>query len=117
MNTVPTTPNLKVIQSTLESGAGPYSNPKDIYNPGHKLYTNYVFGENDRPDISGIVNNINLLKDGSELKLMQPKNFIQTFNPYLSEDYKIEEEYSALSVNLKFNNHNIITTTNIFKNL
>lgn len=106
----------KVVQSTLESGSGPYSNPLDIYSPGHKKYTDYIYGEKTQADISGIITNINLLKNGSELKIMHPKDCVREFDPFLKEDFILSSEYSGLSVNLNFNSHNVVTTTNEFRN-
>lgn len=103
-------------QTTLVSGSGPYHNPLDIYNPGHKIYTPYKYGEKNRPDISGIIQNINTLKPGSELKLLQPDDMVRVFNPALTEDFVIPNDMSGLTVNLRFGSYNIITETNEFKN-
>ena len=103
-------------QTTLVSGSGPYHNPLDIYNPGHKIYTPYKYGEKNRPDISGIIQNINTLKAGSVLKVLQPEDAIRIFDPILNADYEVPEDMSGLSVNLRFGSNNVITTTNQFKN-
>ena len=106
----------KVVQETLESGSGPYNNPLDIYSPGHKKYTKYVYGEKIIPDISGIITNIDLLREGNVLKVLQPEDAVRIFDPILTSDISIEPEFSGLSVNLRFSKYNVITTTNIFKN-
>ena len=103
-------------QTTLISGTGPYSNPNDIYNPGHKTYYSNPYGDNLLPGISGIVQNINTLKVGSELKLLQPEDAIRVFDPLLIADYIVPEDMSGLSVNLQFGSSNVITGTNQFKN-
>lgn len=104
------------LQQNLVSGSGPYHNPNDIYSPGHKMYTDYIYGEKSAPDISGIVTNINLLKEGSVLKVMHPEDTIRIFDPVLLADYVLPEDCSGMSVNLRFSSYNIITTTNEFKN-
>lgn len=106
----------KVVQETLLSGSGPYDNPLDIYSPGHRKFTNYAFGEQDVPDISGIIQNIDILKAGNELKIVTAKDFIRTFDPILTSDVTLEPQYSGLTVNLKFGKYNVITTDNQFKN-
>ena len=105
-----------IVQTTLVSGSGPYHNPLDIYSPGHKIYSTNIYGEKKQPDISGIVQNIDTLKVGSELKLLQPEDAIRVFDPILLEDYVIPEDMSGLSVNLRFGSSNVITGTNKFKN-
>lgn len=105
-----------VVQTTLISGSGPYHNPLEIYSPGHKIYSTNIYGEKKQPDISGIVQNIDILKAGSELKLLQPEDAIRVFDPILLEDYVIPEDMSGLSVNLRFGSSNVITGTNKFKN-
>ena len=91
MSTTPSTPSTvvttvginKIVQQSLESGSGPYANPLDIYSPGHKKYTDYIYGEKTQPDISGIVTNINLLKEGSVLKVLHPQDTIRVYDPIL----------------------------------
>ena len=114
MSTIPTDPTL--YQSTLISGSGPYNNPLDIYSPGHKIYSKHIYGEKTQPDISGIVQNIELLKSGNDLKILQPEDSIRIFDPILLEDYIIPDDMSGLSVNLRFGSSNVITGTNQFKN-
>lgn len=104
-------------QSNGMSGTGPYNNPLDIYLPGHRTYLDIPFGENSKADISGIIKNINLLKEGSELKILQPEDAIRIFDPVLQEDYVLEAIYNGLSVDLRFGGYNIITNENTFKNL
>ena len=122
--TIPTIPTIPVINTGIEkdlnsnlvSGNNIYHNPLEIYNPGHKKYLDYVYGEKTIPDISGIVTNINTLSSNGDLKILQPDDTIRLFNPELTEDFTLQSEHSGLSVNLKFGNFNVVTTSNTFKN-
>ena len=109
--------SINAYETNIISGTGPFSNPNDIYLPGHRTYLDIPFGENNQPDISGIVKNINLLKYGSDLKISKAEDAIREFKPNLVEDYILPNEYNGISVNLKFNGFNVETDTNTFKNL
>ena len=104
------------VQTSGISGTGPYNNPLDIYSPGHKIYSDKILGDNSSPDISGIIQNINTLKAGSVLKVLQPEDAIRIFDPILNADYEVPEDMFGLFVNLRFGSNNVITTTNQFKN-
>lgn len=96
-------------QTNILTGTGPYANPNDIYLPGHRTYLDIPFGENTRPDISGIIKNIDVLKEGSTLKILQPEDAIRVFDPFLTENYILDKEYNGISVNLNFGGYNVIT--------
>lgn len=109
---------INAFQTNGVAGIGPYNNPLDIYLPGHRTYLDIPFGENSKAGISGIVKNINLLKEGYDLKVLPPEETIRIFDPILTEDFIIDNNNNGLSVNLKFGSYNVITAKeNIFKNL
>lgn len=105
--------------SNLISGLGPYYDPNSIYSAGHRTYLvdskNHV---TDQKDISGIVENIEILrKDSPFSEFKVPRKFVKEFKGTLQETITIDPEFNGLSVALKFNDKNIITTSNTFKNL
>lgn len=101
-------------QAATISGVGPFNDPLSIYSKGHKvLSTNPI---NGIPDISTIVQNIDLLV-GDKLLYRPEEPRVHNFSPVLTEDITIPPEYSGLTVALKFSTHTIKTTTNTFINL
>ena len=108
---------INAYETNVVSGTGPYSNPYDIYLPGHQTYLDIPYGEKTKPDISGIVKNIDLLKQGSDLQISSAQDSIREFKSNLLEDFILPNEYNGISVNLRFNGFNVITDENAFKNL
>lgn len=108
--------NLLDLKEALVSGTDTFSKPTEIYNPGHQQYLNYIYGEKTQPDVSGIVSNINLLREGNTLEIVENGDIVRCFNPSLNSDYNIPEDCSGISINLKFGKFNVITTDNLFKN-
>ena len=101
-------------QAITLSGVGSFNDPLSIYSKGHKtLSTNPI---NGRPDISSIVQNIDLLV-GDKLLYRPEEPRVHKFSPSLTDDITITPEQSGLSVGLKFGSHSIKTTTNTFLNL
>lgn len=104
-------------QSFLLSGVGPYSNPNDIYNPGHRIYNYDIIYSDKAGKLSGVLRNIDILNsDMEEVKVDNSNNFLITKNT-LTEDITIQPEYSGYSTNLDFNSFNVTTTSNDFVNL
>lgn len=104
-------------QSFLLSGVGPYSNPNDIYNPGHRIYNYDIIYSDKAGKLSGVLRNIDILNsDMEEVKVDNSNNFLITKNT-LTEDITIPPEYSGYSTNLDFNSFNVTTTSNDFVNL
>lgn len=112
-NFLPETNNPYEFQSHLLSGVGPYNDPLSIYSKGHKTYSkNLITG---LPDISGIVENIDIINNGSNTNLQQDQ--VKLFKQVITEDITIPIDRSGLSVNLKFTSFNVETQGNVFKNL
>ena len=110
---LPDTNNPYEFQSHLISGVGPYSDPLSIYSAGHKTYSsNLISGT---PDISGVVENINLLNND----IKNPSGFeqIKLFKQNIIEDQVIPGNLSGLSIDLKFTSFNIETEENVYLNL
>jgi hypothetical protein len=113
------TNNPSEFSSNLISGLGPYYDPNSIYSAGHRTYL--VDSKNnitDQKDISGIVENIEMLgKESPFSNFTLPQKFIKEFKGTLQETITINNELNGLAVDLKFNDKTIITTSNTFINL
>ena len=96
------------------SGVGPYNDPNSIYSKGHKVLSSNPIDR--RPDITGLVQNIDLLNGEELFKVATPKT-IHKFSPTLTEDITIPPDKSGLTVELKFSTHTIKTTTNTIINI
>lgn len=106
-------------QTYVISGVGPYSNPFDIYNPGHRLYTENTTSSatNQTGILSGIVTNINLLDTDLDSIPLNNSDCFLLNKSRLEADFTIPPEYSGYSTDLNFKDSNVITTTNDFVNL
>lgn len=106
-------------QTYVISGVGPYSNPFDIYNPGHRLYTeNSTSSDTNQTGIhSGVITNINLLDSDLDIIPVTNSDCFLLNKSRLDADFTIPPEYSGYSTNLNFKDSNVITTTNEYVNL
>lgn len=106
-------------QTYIISGVGPYSNPFDIYNPGHRLYIeNNTSSDINQTSInSGVVTNINLLNTYLDSNPISNSDCFLLNKSRLDEDFTIPPEYSGYSTSLNFKDSNVITTTNDFINI
>lgn len=96
------------------ANSGAYDDPLSIYLEEHKVLTNKSI--NEQPEISSIVQNIDLLV-GDSLLSKTEESAIYKLSPILTEDFNIPPDKSGLSVDLNFSSHNITTTTNTFINI
>ena len=101
-------------QAVTLSGVGPFNDPLSIYSKGHKTISANPI--NGRPDISSVVQNIDLLV-GDKLLYRPDEPRVHKFSPILTEDITIPPEQSGLTVALKFGSHSIKTTSNTIINL
>jgi len=102
------------LQAFTISGVGPFNDPLSIYSKGHKVLSSNPI--NGLPDISTIVQNIDLL-EGDKLLKRPADPVVHKFSQTLANDITIKPEESGISVDLKFGTHTIKTTTNTFINL
>lgn len=106
-------------QTYVISGVGPYSNPLEIYNPGHRLYTeNSTSSDTNKIGIhSGMITNINLLDSELDNIPVDNSDCFLLNKSRLSTNFTIPPEYSGYSTDLDFKEFNVITTTNEYVNI